>query len=758
MARALSFCVAVLCALPQVAFAADPPDATQRPQPTPVTAPKPKVTTDVPYPFDGEGDADVVLTLLISDAGNVREIRAAEGSEPFVGQARASVARWTYEPAERGGVKIAALIRVLVHFEAPVVKKPGRSLPDGPIVTGDPADAKSPPNGRPEAATEVSVRGNRAPAPHASQLGKSEVRQLPGAFGDPFRAIDVLPGLVPTISGLPFYYIRGAPPSNVGYYLDGVRVPYLFHFGLGPSVVHPALVDRVVLYPGAPPEHLGRFAGAYITADGAPPRKFAEANLRLVDVGAIAETSILNDRLYVLAGGRFSYTAALLSLFAPDITLDYRDYQARVTYKVTDHDDVRAFLFGGSDFVVQDQEDDRSGQKSVVRNVFFASEFHRGDLRYRHHSETTDLEAGFTVGFDSTRLEGRRYTRDYLVAGRARFMHVLDKHLSVRGGLDVTTDTYRADLPSEYATSTSEYATNKSFLQSRLDTTSAIFGGLTWKPLSRVEFNPGLRLELFTSGGKQVAAADPRLSATVHLSKKQRFVFAHGLTHQPPAFPIPVPAVSIAGLPKGLQGATQTSVGIEADLPQEFSLGVTAWKASFRDTNDFFAAGGSVDLQDNNGEVRTGGYAIGLETQLKRRLSRRVGGMIAYTLSRNMRYIDGHLIESPFDRTNVLNVALSFDLGKNWRAGSRFLFYSGWPRTDEARRRVGSRLPDFYRIDARVEKRWKFSHDRWLALVFEGLNVTLSKDVIDYKCDERGCRPQTFGPVAIPSIGLEGGL
>lgn len=754
MKGAFFIAVGLACGLARTSFAADPSGApgTQAQVPAAaasIIAPKPLLTDEVPYPFDGTGDADVVLTLLISDAGNVREIRAATGPEPFVSQARASVARWTYEPAQRGAAKVQAVIRVLVHFEAPKVRPRGRSLPDAP--PAEPA-ATAP------KVEEVSVRGNRAPAPHASQLGKSEVRQLPGAFGDPFRAIDILPGVVPTISGLPFYYIRGAPPSNVGYYLDGVRVPYLFHFGLGPSVIHPALVDRVVLYPGAPPEHLGRFAGAYITADGAPPRKFAEANLRLVDFGAIAETSVLGDRLYVLAGGRFSYTAALLSLFAPDITLDYRDYQSRVTYKLTRHDEIRAFFFGGSDFVVQDQEDDREGVKSTVRNVFFASEFHRGDVRYRHHDERTDVEAGFTVGFDRTRLEGRRFTRDYLVAGRARASHVIDKRLSVRAGVDVTTDTYDATLPSQYASTQVEYDTNKSFLTSRLDTTAALFGGVTWKPLERLELNPGIRFELFTSGSKKIAAIDPRFSGMLHVSKKVRFVFAQGLTHQPPAFPIPVPAVSIAGLPRGLQGAAQTSAGVEADLPKDFSVGLTAWKASFRDTNDFFAAGGSVDLQDNNGELRTAGYAIGLEMQLKRRISRSIGGMVSYTLSRNMRYIDGHLVESPFDRTNVLNMALSVDLGRNWRAGGRLLFYTGWPRTDAAAKRLGTRLPDFFRIDARVEKRWKFSNERWLALVFEGLNVTLSKDVVDYKCGDRGCRPQTFGPVAIPSIGLEGGL
>lgn len=442
--RAVLFRVSiVLLCLPRIVLAADePPAPATRVAPSTatslVTAPKPLVTADVPYPFDGSGDADVVLTLLISDAGNVREIRNATGPEPFVSQARASVASWTYEPAQRGAAKVAAVIRVLVHFEAPKPKPRGRSLPDGPAADATGAGAK------PETATEVLVRGNRAPAPNTMQLGKSEVRQLPGAFGDPFRAIDVLPGVVPTISGLPFYYIRGAPPSNVGYYLDGVRVPYLFHFGLGPSVVHPALVERVVLYPGAPPENFGRFAGAYITADGAAPRKFAEANLRLVDFGAIAETSVLNDRLYVLAGGRFSYTAALLSLFAPDITLDYRDYQARVTYKLTPHDDIRAFFFGGSDFVVQDQEEDRAGEKSQVRNVFFASEFHRGDLRYRPiQTQPTSKQASLRATTERASRVGATRETTCLPVARGSVMYSTSTSRSARVLMSRRTPTTR---------------------------------------------------------------------------------------------------------------------------------------------------------------------------------------------------------------------------------------------------------------------------------------------------------------------------
>ena len=78
--------------------------------------------------------------------------------------------------------------------------------------------------------------------PRATTLSRAEVRQLPGAFGDPFRAIEALPGVTPIVSGVPFLYVRGAAPGNVGYFLDGIRLPLLYH--LASPVTNPAPTAR----------------------------------------------------------------------------------------------------------------------------------------------------------------------------------------------------------------------------------------------------------------------------------------------------------------------------------------------------------------------------------------------------------------------------------------------------------------------------------------------------------------------------------
>src|SRR5262249_27057749 len=154
-------------------------------------------------------------------------------------------------------------------------------------------------------------------------------------FGDPFRAIDALPGVTPLASGIPFFYVRGSPPGNVGYFIDGIRVPLLYHLGLGPSVVHPAIMDRVDLYSGGYPAQFGRYAGAIVSGEPREPAPgwHGEANIRIVDAGAMVEAPLPNDTGSFFAAGRYSYTAGLLSLISSTLSLGYWDYQARLTLK-----------------------------------------------------------------------------------------------------------------------------------------------------------------------------------------------------------------------------------------------------------------------------------------------------------------------------------------------------------------------------------------------------------------------------------------
>src|SRR5215472_13114090 len=159
----------------------------------------------------------------------------------------------------------------------------------------------------------------------------STLRGVPGTFGDPFQTIASLPGVGPMASGLGYFYARGAPPADTGYFLDGIPLPSLFHIGPGPSVVPPALLERVEFFPATAPARFGRFAGGIVSGDTLAPGKVAkgEASVRLFDASALVESPI-DSASTVLVAGRYGYPNLLLSVFAPQLSLSYGDYTFRL--------------------------------------------------------------------------------------------------------------------------------------------------------------------------------------------------------------------------------------------------------------------------------------------------------------------------------------------------------------------------------------------------------------------------------------------
>lgn len=92
-------------------------------------------------------------------------------------------------------------------------------------------------------------------------------------------------------------------------------------------------MEKVDFYPGGYPARYGRFAGGILSGDTRRPAEewHGEGNVRLFDAGALVEAPFAEGRGSALVAGRYSYTAAIISLAAPEAVLDYWDYQGRVT-------------------------------------------------------------------------------------------------------------------------------------------------------------------------------------------------------------------------------------------------------------------------------------------------------------------------------------------------------------------------------------------------------------------------------------------
>jgi TonB family protein len=187
-----------------------------------------------------------VLELVVGTDGAITDARVTSGTPPFDEAALRAVRAWRFEPARREGRPVAARIRYTLRF-APTT--------DGPSPRrSSRADARG-------SRRSAADRGRRAGRAARTGHGHHDVgrrAQHAGAFGDPLRAVEAQPGVVPIVSGVPSFFVRGAPPANVGFFIDGIDVPILYHAFLGPSVLHPNVIESVDVYRGAAPVEYGR--------------------------------------------------------------------------------------------------------------------------------------------------------------------------------------------------------------------------------------------------------------------------------------------------------------------------------------------------------------------------------------------------------------------------------------------------------------------------------------------------------------------
>ncbi len=705
---------------------------------------------------------------------------------------------------------------------APAPPDAGLSL-DAPSPRPSPApEPVAPPasSSLPPAPFESTVVGPRREIGR-TKLSAEDVREMPGAFGDPFRAVEALPGVTPVLSGLPFFYVRGAPPNDNGYLVDGIRVPLLFHLGIGEGVIHPALLDHVEFYPGAAPAAYGGFAGAIIAGQTREPaaQPHGQASIRLFDAGGLAETPLGGDRGSILVAGRYGYPGPILSALQSSVSLGYWDYQVRATWRLGDRSTLGLFAFGSHDHLgTATQTNDPSQPTRVVEQL--GSDFHRLDLRYERALTAGRIRLAGTLGYDVQGGEGGTdgappaTITDWSAAVRLEVDKTFGRGARLRGGLEGHLDWYgfSQGTSSPNQAGAAELAVPTGVSPPPTNMTGAVHLDVGWRIVPRLELVPGVRVGIFESNrasappGVQTRttapAFDPRLSARITITRGLALVSTAGISHQYPSLragPLPGMILSAPGFSAGdtkLQRAVQASQGVEISLPAQVSLTANGFLSVWSGMTDLTSLCIQVmppttpPPSDPNAtpppvpyvcpdDQPVDGHSYGLEILLRRPLSKRLAGWISYTLSRSTRQahfatLSGDTasayVPSEFDRTHILNAILAYDLGRAWRAGGRFLFYSGVPYSDLAGNVPvppynGHRGPAFFRLDLRLEKRWTLGHDRSVALVIEGLNVTLSKEWTPLGLDCMGdmtsqggttqCTPARLGPLTIPSIGVE---
>lgn len=617
---------------------------------------------------------------------------------------------------------------------------------------------------------EVTVEGDKAP-PGSVSFRRRDIREMPGVLGDPYRAIELQPGVTPTASGLPYFYIRGAPPGNIGYFYDGIRVPLLFHAGAGPGVIPAPLVNRVHLHLGPTPADVGRLAGAAVDAEPAPPptQWRGEGIFRVLDVGGVVQGPV-GEKTTILLGGHYAVGAHLVSALVKNVDFGYADYQARLTHRLTSRDKISLLAFGSWDKLAATTGD------TDARDTLLDSDFHRVDLRYDHDFESGGkMQAAITFGIDRSRDVGVKSATNQKINGRVRFSKPIGNGKAMlRGGIDIAADRYDIDQNEPCPVGSAECLDKplallqleeafRELFPSRWDFAVGGWADALIVLNEKSTITPGIRVDHYRSLGNDATAIDPKIVGKFGVGDRVKLIPAVGIASQLPGF-APLPALQIAGIAGGLQKSMQSSFGVEVKLaPIPIEVGASVFNQIMFNLTDPIGTDRGTTLGPERFLTRSKGNAYGLELNARGALRKDMLFVASYTLSRSTRTGNsGIAVPAAVDRTHVAHVAILYEFNKHWRGGVRHVFYSGFPAEEAGTGRPPNPNPDrtrpFYRLDIRVSRRWVVGKTGFVGLVFDLQNATLSKEVFDVTCSEGICQPRTLGPITIPGLSLEGGF
>lgn len=576
-------------------------------------------------------------------------------------------------------------------------------------------------------------------APSREVLVREELRNVPGTQGDPVRVLESLPGLSRVAFNGGQLLVRGGDAHDTGAYVDGQRIPRLYHLLQGPSVLGEEMVDRIDFFPGGAGVYYGRNLSGVVavtTRKGDQERVHGSAAVDL-QKSALFLQGPLGSATQWAVGGRLSYVNPMVSLLLPQgMTLAvpvYWDYQGRLDQRLGDHDRVALTLFGSDDKLATVGEP-RGGVKSSADQ---RQQFHRARFVWEHgFSEALSLSLAPSIGWETSSSEALGDTQaarpqtqsgsTLSSGGRAELSWRAAEALEVRLGADVLFDRvrYQQDLLFDQQLRGLGAPNAEQRQLSGLRNFGSVAESLEaeWR-LGRLRLTPGLRLEQLHYAGRTFVLLDPRLWARVGAWDSAAFFGYAGLYHQAPqAQEVDAQLGNAALAPLR---ADQVGVGLEQKLGSDWSFKLEAWR-TWR-TNLVFPVEASLgaDGQVSNPVLLNSGRgeAMGLELLVRKELGGRAYGWIAYTLSRSRQQARAGEAwrPTPFDQPHVLTMLLALRVSPYVEFAARLRLASGNPLAPvegatldadsgqyvAARGAFGSaRLPAFAQLDFEVNNIW----------------------------------------------------
>ena len=612
-----------------------------------------------------------------------------------------------------------------------------------------------------------------------------ELRQVPGAAGDPLRALQSLPGIAGSdFSGEPA--IRGSGPEDNAYYVDGVPVGYLFHVGGITSVLPANMVDDFNLYAAAFGPEYDDVTGAVIDVALRKPRTDrlgGKVNVSLISADALIEGPISANQSVMLSARR-SYFDFLIGSIEDKESGNkfsfprYYDYQGKYVWEVNDANTLIVNMNGASDsleFNITEKSDTAKQEPALVGASSFAVSYHTQNIEWNRRVSATAVNKLYvghmrtaSSAFIGTSADTDVASNELFLREEFRFEPSAD-HVVTLGGnysnidakLDL--DVLRTACVPQYegycSISSGEREQYRDNLHVR---TERLFAKDRWRVAQDLILIGGLHWthdDYFDS-----TYIEPRLGLEWDWTPHTLITAGWGKYNQ---FPQAEQAIENIGNPNLHRlRATHSMLGMAQKLDAGWSWKLESYYKTFNDlvTSD-------PQLNYINGGS---GKAHGVELLVKKDRSTPWSGWLSVTYSQSRRQIDatGANIPFSFDQPIIATGVLSYKHSANWSYGARWSYHTGDPYTpikggilrgdgktyEPEQGEVNSRrFPVYHRLDVRVDRH--IVYDTWkLNTYLEVLNAYNNKSITGYEYpsdyNDSKKKPVYQLPI-LPYIGVE---
>jgi hypothetical protein len=596
-------------------------------------------------------------------------------------------------------------------------------------------------------------------------LTLQEVKKIPGFGGDAVKVIQAMPGVARPSFGSGEVIVRGSPTWDSKFYLDGIDLPVLYHFGGLKSVYNSDALKEIEFYPGGYGTRYGGSIAGAIEITGREAQKdrwHGAVDLNTLDGYALAEGPVTKN-VSVLFSGRRSFIGEIVNAalknrkdFPVSVLPYYWDYIGRVDWKIDKKQSAFLTLFGSCDSLKVLIPEMRGGDNNIseqTNQMKMRTMFNMGILGHDftiNDKWKNSLRYGLTLFNYSASIFGFSSWKEKATLNQIRdqLTFSVNDHLKLNAGVDMQFMNLDSII---VATSTGTGLVKIDTVKNWFFGVEGAYLNCEWKPIENLQIIPGLRYDYYPElkyDGSIVPAywdyssfnnnkgisGEPsfRCTARYEVAKNHTIKAAIGNYSQTPQ---PIGQTIMEGWGDPYMASTKAAHYVAGYEWKISDLINTDLQTYFNNQWDvpFMASSVNTNGGVQNPWVMGRGRMYGLELMLRHLQSEHFFGWIAYTLSRSERFNPdkGKWEIYGQDETSNLQVLGSWKLPKEWDLGFRLRYVTGkpvtpiigetWKRAYEAIVPIygetnSDRMDPFFQLDVRVDK--KFVYKKFMSSVY----------------------------------------